>query len=412
MKNFNQLLDAYAKLAVYVGANVQKDQVVVIRSSTESKELVRKITEHAYIKGAKRVFVQWNDDYVSKTGLEHMDVETLEDVPAWVVEQTQYYVDQGACFISITSPIPGLNKGVDPQKMQRAGMAMQKKLSFFQTHLMGNHAQWTIVAASNEIWATQVFPQLKGQEAVDALWSAIFEACRVTLELDPIAAWELHNKALEKHNQVLNDYNFKYLTFKNNLGTHVKVELIKDHIWSGGGEITSTNVYFNPNIPTEETFTMPYKYGTEGKVVATKPLNYQGKLIKDFWVEFKDGKVIDFDAKQEKETLKNILDFDEGSRYIGEIALISHQSPISNTNLLFLNTLFDENASCHMALGRAYPMNIKNGLKTPIPELEKLGYNKSMVHVDFMFGSEDMEIIGVTYDKEEVVVFKKGNFVI
>jgi len=412
MKNFNQLLDAYAKLSVYVGANVQKDQMVVIRATTESKELVRKITEHAYIKGAKRVTVQWSDDYVSKVGFDHMTIETLEEVPQYLVEQTQYFVDQGACFISITSPIPGLNKDVDPTKLQKSGMAMQKKLSFFQAHLMGNHAQWTIVAASNLIWAKEVFPHLDGQEAIDALWDAIFSACRVTQDNDPIQAWDEHNSILSKHNKLLNDYNFKALKFKNSLGTDLTVELVQNHVWAGGGEHTSTGVYFNPNIPTEETFTMPYKFGTEGKVVASKPLNYQGKIIKDFWLVFKDGKVVEFDAKIEKETLKNIIEFDEGSSYIGEIALISHDSPISNTNLLFVNTLFDENASCHMALGRAYPMNIKDGIKTPIAELEKVGYNQSMVHCDFMFGSEDMEIKGIKQDGTEVVVFKKGNFII
>lgn len=412
MKNFNQLLDAYAKLAVYVGANVQEDQMVVIRSTTESKELVRKITEHAYIKGAKKVTVQWSDDYVSKVGMDHMTIETLEEVPQYVVDQTQYFVDQGACFISITSPIPGLNKDLDPTKLQKSSMAMQKKLSFFQAHLMGNHAQWTIVASSNLIWAKEVFPHLDGQEAVDALWDAIFSACRVTEGNDPIAEWDEHNAVLSKHNQLLNEYNFKALKFKNSLGTDLTVELVQNHVWAGGGEKTSKGVYFNPNIPTEETFTMPFKFGTQGKVVASKPLNYQGKIIKDFWLLFKDGKVVEFDAKVEKETLKNIIEFDEGSSYIGEIALISHDSPISNTNLLFVNTLFDENASCHMALGRAYPMNIKDGIKTPIAELEKVGYNQSMVHCDFMFGSEDMEIKGITQDGNEVLVFEKGNFVI
>jgi aminopeptidase len=210
----------------------------------------------------------------------------------------------------------------------------------------------------------------------------------------------------------LTQYNFKYLKFKNSLGTDLTVQLVEDHVWAGGGEKTSKGVYFNPNIPTEETFTMPYKFGTVGKVVASKPLNYQGKIIKDFWMTFKDGKVVEFDAKVEKETLKNIIEFDENSGYIGEIALISHDSPISNTNLLFVNTLFDENASCHMALGRAYPMNIKNGINTPIAELEKKGYNQSMVHCDFMFGSADMHIVGVTQDGKEVQVFENGNFVI
>jgi len=406
------LINKLAKLAVKVGANVQKNQMVVIRTTTESKDLAREIAEEAYLAGAKQVYVQWSDDFVSKSSLMHMEIENLEIVPQWLIDQQKDFVNQQACFISITSPIPGLNREVDPMKAQRQGIAITKAVEFFREHLMGNRAQWTIVAAPNPIWAKQVFPKLNEEEAVEALWNAIFDACRVELDNDPVSAWDKHNEILLAHNKVLNQFNFKHLHFKNSLGTDLIVELVPNHVWAGGGEKTTKGVYFNPNIPTEETFTMPYKWGTRGRVVATKPLNYQGKLIEDFWLEFKDGKVVDFDAKKEKNALQNILDTDTGSRYIGEIALISHDSPISNTNILFLNTLFDENASCHMALGRAYPMNVKDGINTPVEELEKIGYNNSMVHSDFMFGSEDMEITGVTQDGKEVVVFSKGNFVI
>jgi aminopeptidase len=406
------LVNKLAKLAVRVGVNVQKNQVVIIRGTTETKELIREIAEEAYQAGARIVYVQWSDDYISRSSLRYQTVEDLETIPSWIVDQNKDFVDAGACFISVSSPIPGLNKDVDPIKAQRQGIAAQKALSFFREHLMGNKVQWTIVAAPNPVWAKQVFPQLEENEAIEALWQAIFDASRVTLENDPIKAWEEHNHILSKHNQILNDYNFKHLHFKNSLGTDLIVELVANHVWAGGGEIAVNKAYFNPNIPTEESFTMPYKWGTRGKVVATKPLNYQGKLIEDFYLVFKDGKVVEHDAKKEKQALDNLLDTDQNSRYIGEIALISHDSPISNTNILFLNTLFDENASCHMALGRAYPMNVKNGVNTPIEELEKIGYNNSMVHADFMFGSEDMEIVGLTQDGKEVQVFKNGNFVI
>ena len=406
------LVTKLAELAVKVGVNVQKDQMVVVRGTTETKELIREIAEQAYLAGAKSVIVQWSDDYVSKSSLMHQSIETLETIPKWIIEQNMYFVEQGACFISVTSPIPGLNKEVDPIKAQKAGIAAQKALGFFREHLMGNKVQWTIVAAPNAIWAKQVFPKLDDDAAVEALWEAIFDASRVRIDNDPIEEWANHNETLLKHNQVLNQYNFKELRFKNSLGTDLTVQLVENHVWAGGGEVALNGTYFNPNIPTEETFTMPYKWGTKGKVVSTKPLNYQGKLIEDFYLIFKEGKVVEFDAKKEKGALQNLLDTDEGSRYIGEIALISHVSPISNTNILFLNTLFDENASCHMALGRAYPMNVKNGVNTPIEQLEKIGYNNSMVHSDFMFGSEDMEIIGLTQDGKEVHVFKNGNFVI
>ncbi len=407
-----ELINKLARLAVRTGVNVQKGQDVVVRATTETTILVREIVREAYLAGAKRVSVDWSDDIVSYESLSHMDQETLSEVPAWLVSKTKEQMEGGACYISVSSPVPGLNADIDPQKLQKAGIARQKALSFFQTHMMGNKTQWTIVAAPNQVWAEQVFPKLKGEEAVEALWEAIFEASRVRVETDPVKVWETHNAELAAHNQVLNNHRFKSLHFKNSLGTDLTVELVNDHVWAGGGEISGQGVYFNPNIPTEENFTMPYKWGTSGKVVATKPLNFQGKLIEDFYLVFEQGKVIQFDAKKEKEALQNILDTDEGSRYIGEIALISHESPISNTGILFLNTLFDENASCHMALGRAYPMNIKGGNSMSVEDLVSKGYNLSMVHSDFMFGSEDMSIVGTKEDGTTVVVFEDGNFVI
>lgn len=401
-----------AKLAVKVGANVNKGQIVVVRTSTDAVEITREVVKQAYLAGAKRVFVEWGDEYISREFLLNADDETLTEIPSHMIEKYRYYVEQGACFISISSPMPGVKKDVDPARSQKNMIASSKAVHFWREHMMGNKAQWTIIAAPNKMWAKQVFPDASEEDAVEKLWEAIFDASRVFADNDPIEEWAKHNETLLKHNKVLNDYNFDHLLFKNSIGTDLKVQLVEEHIWAGGGEDAANGTYFNPNIPTEETFTMPYKFGTQGKVVSTKPLNYQGKLIENFWLEFKDGKVVDFGAEKEEATLKSLLDTDEGSRYIGEIALISHDSPISNTNILFLNTLFDENASCHMALGRAYPMNIKGGIGAPIAELEKRGYNNSFNHVDFMFGNEDMEITGVTKDGKSVKVFEKGNFVI
>ncbi len=409
---FVELLKKYAKLTVQIGANVQKGQVVIIRATTETRELVRLITEEAYLIGAKSVYVQWSDDFVSRLGLIHQETETLEKIPAWLVDQTRDFMDAGACYISLTSPIPGLNHDVDPVKMQKAMVAGQKALGFFQTFLMGNKSQWTIVAYPNPYWAKKVFPDLDETTAVDKLWDYIFMASRVRVDNDPILEWKEHNRILLAHNQILNDFQFESLHFKNKLGTDVTVTLVDKHVWAGGGEFATTGVYFNPNIPTEETFTMPFKYGTSGKVVSTKPLNYQGKLIEDFYLEFENGKVVRYGAKKELDALKNLIELDEGSAYIGEIALISHDSPISNANILFLNTLFDENASCHMALGRAYPMNIENGNNLDLETLKAKGYNHSMTHVDFMFGSSDMSIVGKRKNGDLVTVFENGNFVI
>lgn len=406
------LLEKYAKLAVKVGVNVQKDQLVVVRATTETKELTRLIVKEAYEAGARKVITQISDELLTRYAYDYQSVETLEDVPSYVVETNRYYVDQGACFINVISPVIGVNEGIDASKMAKSLTAGQKAVPFLREYTMGNKGQWTIVAASNQIWAEAVFPELKGDEATEALWTAILNACRVYEDSDPIKNWDLHNAELQKHNKILNDLNFKELKFKNSLGTDLTVGLVENHIWSGGGEKTTTGVYFNPNIPTEESFTMPYKWATSGKVVATKPLNYQGTLIDDFYLVFKEGKVVEFKAGKEHKTLEELLNTDENARYIGEIALISHDSPISNTNLLFLNTLYDENASCHMALGRAYPMNIKGGLTASIESLEEKGYNKSLIHVDFMFGSKDMSVVGITQDGKEVAVFKNGNFVI
>ncbi len=407
-----ELLEKYAKLIVEVGANVQKNQLVWINSSTETKDLARLIVKAAYNAGAKRVSVQWKDDYVSRYGLESMEIEELIKIPEWTINKYKDFVKDGGCSIGITSPIPGLNAGIDPNKMQQAGIASMKALKFFRDHMMGNHTQWCVVAAPNTVWAEKVFPKLKGEVAVEALWDAILQASRVTEFNDPIKEWADHNKNMLAHNKVLNDYNFKSLHFKNSLGTDLVVELVKNHVWAGGGENTSKGTYFNPNIPTEENFTMPYKYGVNGKVVASKPLLYQGNLIEDFWIEFKDGKVGNYDAAKQKETLKNLIDLDEGSCYLGEVALISYDSPINNSNILFLNTLFDENASCHLALGRAYPMNVKGGVEMSEEELLEAGSNLSMAHSDFMFGSIDMNIEGLLQDGSKVSIFKDGNFVI
>ncbi|MGE0003780.1 MAG: aminopeptidase [Candidatus Izemoplasmatales bacterium] len=406
------LLKEYAKLAVRSGVNVQQGQNVVIRASVETKDLVRLLTEEAYLAGAKKVYVQWSDEYVSRLGYLYMDDETLADIAPSYLQMQHEFVDSGACFISITSPIPGLNKDVDPKKMQKASIVAQKALAFVSHHTMGNKTQWTVIAMPNPVWAKQVFPDLSEADAVETLMAAILDASRVWEGKDTTQEWLRHNETLLAHNQILNDYAFDHLRFKNNIGTDLVVKLVKNHVWAGGGEHTTGGVYFNPNIPTEETFTMPHKFGTQGKVVATKPLNYQGKLIEDFWLQFDQGKVVAFGAKKEEAALQSLLEFDEGSSYIGEIALISHDSPISNSNILFLNTLFDENASCHMALGRAYPMNVQGGNDMSPEELEKVGYNQSMTHNDFMFGSSDMSIIGVLEDGKEVTVFENGNFVI
>lgn len=408
----NVLLEKFAKLAVVIGANVQKGQTVYINSSTDNNVLAREVVKQSYLAGAANVIVNWSDDYTSKFGFTYRSVESLSTVPSYLVDKYKELVKNNGCVISIVSTIPGLNNDVQPEKLQAANIATRKALSFYYDHMMSSKSQWTIIAAPNQVWAEKIFPNLKGEAAVSALWDAILEASRVTMDNDPIEAWHIHNETMAKHNKVLNDYKFETLYFKNSLGTDISVKLVDDHIWAGGGELAPSGVLFNPNIPTEENFTMPHKFGVNGKVVATKPLNYQGKLIEDFWLEFKDGKVVNYDAKKNKDVLDNLINFDEGSSYLGEIALISYDSPISNSGILFYNTLFDENASCHMALGRAYTINMVNGTTYSMEALKERGYNNSMAHSDFMFGSKDLSVIGITKDGKKVTIFKDGNFVI
>ena len=401
-------LKKYADLAVKIGVNLQKQQILLINSPVECAEFTRLLVESAYETGASYVMVRWNDDLINKTYYTYATEEVIAEIPNYVVEQFKYVVDRGAAVISISAPTPGLLKEVDPKKLQLASKVSHEHLGFYQKHLMANGSQWCVISYPTKAWAEKVF---SSEDAFERLLDAILTASRVTDDNDPIAEWRKHIEDLARHNQMLNDYNFKKLHFKNSLGTDLEVELVEGHIWAGGGEVSQKGIDYCPNSPTEETFTMPHKDGVNGKVVATKPLNYQGKLIEDFYLVFKDGKVVEYDAKSEKETLKSLLELDEGSSRLGEVALISHDSPISNTGILFYNTLFDENASCHLALGNAYAMNIKDGIKMKEEELIEKGYNKSMTHVDFMFGSDDMEIVGITHTGEKVQIFKNGNFV-
>lgn len=410
----NELKRKYAQLIVQVGSNVQKGQRLVIHSDVESYEFTRLCVEEAYKAGAKEVIVEWNDQKSGRLDYEYMDLETLQEVKPYTLEKLRWYMDEMVARLNVYTPNPGLLEGIDPEKIQKTAIAQMKPevRQEFKRFSMNNVTQWCLASIPSVDWAKKVFPDKEEDEAVKAMWESILYAVRVSEDKDPIQEWKEHNKTLHSNNKKLNDYNFKSLHFKNSKGTDLVVGLVKDHIWSGGAETASNGVVFNPNMPTEESFTMPDRNHVDGRVYSMMPLNYGGVLIDEFYLEFKDGKVVDFDAKENKESLARLLDFDEGSRHIGEIALISYDSPISNLDILFYNTLFDENASCHMALGAAYPMNIKGGHDMTVEELMKHGGNTSSQHVDFMFGSSDLEITGLTYDGKEVEVFKEGNFVI
>lgn len=409
----DEMLEEYANLAVKVGANVQKGQTVNIACPVNAYKLARKCAYVAYNDcGADKVIVDYYDDDNSKLDYMYMSKEALSKFPKWQVDKRKELIEEGYCRIAIIGSDPDLLNGLDQDKIKTSRLAMMKATSDLQYYFMNSVGQWTIVAYPELNWAKKVFPDLNDEDALSALWDAILKTSRVKLG-STVSNWEAHDKELYDHCKLLNEYNFKSLHFKNSLGTDLKVGLIANHIWQGGKEKASGKypVDFNANIPSEEVFTMPDRYHIDGKVYSTKPLAYGGKVISAFSLTFKDGKVIDVSAKDNEDVLKSILDTDEGSKSLGEVALISDDSPISNSGILFYDTLFDENASCHLALGACYPTTVKDGEKKTSEELYELGGNDSMNHVDFMFGSSDMSIVGERYDGSLVEVFKDGNFV-
>lgn len=406
------LLKKYASLAVRTGINIEKGQLLVIRASVKDHEFVELCVKEAYEAGAGKVSVVWNDENISHMNYEYETTESLSFVPDWVVERTRYQQERGAAFLTIDSETPGLMADIDQDKLQTVRLEYMKRMKPFQAYTMNNIGQWCIIALPSKKWAKKVFPEKGEDEAVDALWEAILQAVRINEDNDPVAEWKAHDEELMRHCKLLNEYNFDRLHFVSELGTDLYVGLVKDHVWSGGGNYSKSGTFFNANIPTEEVFCMPDRNRVDGKVFASKPLSHAGKVIEDFWFSFKDGIVIDYGAKKEKDALTKLLDTDEGSRHLGEVALISYDSPISNQNILYFNTLFDENASCHLALGRCYPENIKGGEEMSEEELLSHGGNQSMNHVDFMFGTKEMRITGIENDGTEVEIFRNGNFVI
>lgn len=405
-------LEKYAQLIVKTGANVQEGQIVILNAPILNAKLARLIVKECYEAGASKVIVKWNDDETSKYHYTYQSVETLCDIADYEIERQLDPLRKGACLIGITSPYPGIMKGVDPKKMAEAGKAASVALAESRVYTMANKTQWCVVAGSNPIWAKEVFPKLSEQEADEKLWNEILSACHVENDNDPVSEWKKHNESFAKRLEKLNNYNFKALHFKNSKGTDLTVGLVKNHIWCGGYEKTQGGIIFNPNMPTEEVFCMPEKLNVSGRVYSSKPLDYSGHLIDEFYLDFEEGKVVNFHAEKNESVLKELIEFDEGSCYIGEVALVPFHSPISSSNILFYNTLFDENASCHLALGKAYPSNVKGGEEMTSEELKAAGANDSLTHVDFMFGTSDLSVKGICEDGSEVDIFVEGDFVI
>ncbi len=405
-------LKEYARLAIKTGVNVQPGQLLIINAAVSAQEFVHLCVEEAYAAKAGEVRVKWYDDYVTKLTYQHVETDVLKSIPEWKIDEKKEEIERGCAYLSIRDEVPGNLKDIPSQKLQEVTSALRSAMEPFRYYTMSNVGQWCLVAHPNVAWAKKVFPEMSEDDAVEALWEAILTASRVDGKEDPQQCWEKHNKEIKENSSKMNQHQFKTLHFKNGLGTDLMLDLALGHIWAGGQDKTTTGVLFNPNIPTEEVFTAPRRTGVNGVVYGTKPLNYQGKLIENFWIRFENGKAVEFDAEKEKEALKNLIDLDEGSSYLGEVALISHFSPISEMDILFYMTLFDENASCHLALGAAYPSNVKGGQEMTKEELVKNDVNVSMAHSDFMFGSADMSIVGIKENGEEVQVFENGSFCI
>lgn len=404
------VLKKYAELLIKTGVNIQKNQTLVITSPIECADFARVIAETAYQSGAREVVMNWKDELSSKIKFLHAPDEIFDEFPEWQKEFYLSYAKMGAAFVSIAASDPELLKEVDPDRVVRVQKASNTALEDYRERIMSNKNAWSIVSIPTLAWAKKVFPKVSEEQAVEKLWEAILKAVRVDTA-DPVAAWQQHSENLKKSMQYLNSHKFKNLHYKNSAGTDVTVELPDGHIWLGGPEHTAEGIEFVANMPTEEVFTMPKKTGVNGTVVSAKPLNYNGTLIDKFSLTFKEGRIVDCKAEEGYEVLKKLVETDEGSHYLGEVALVPVDSPISNSNILFYNTLFDENASCHFAIGKAYPITIENGTTMSKEQLAQAGVNDSIVHVDFMIGTADLEIIGTTADGKTIQVFKDGNFV-
>lgn len=405
----NLWLEKYAQLIVKTGINLQKGQILVINSPIECASVTRKITEIAYREGAKDVIVSWKDELLSKIRYLHAPEEIFDEFPEWQKELYLSYVHQGAAFLSIAASDPELMKDVNPDRIMRAHKSSHIALKEYSDRLMSNRNAWCVISVPTAAWAKKVFPTDSEEGAIEKLWEAIFKSVRVDQD-NPVAAWEDHKANLKRRMDFMNINRFQSLHYKNSLGTDLIIELPQDHLWVAGAEYTPEGVEFIANMPTEEIFTLPKKSGVHGKVVSSMPLNSSGNLIENFSLTFKEGRIIDFTAEKGYEALKSLIDTDEGAHYLGEVALVPYDSPISNSKILFYNTLFDENASCHLAIGKAYPVCLKNGENLSQEELVKAEVNDSLVHEDFMVGTADLEITGTTFDGREIPVFANGNF--
>ena len=397
----------FAELIVKVGVNIKKGQEAVVYAELDDPDFVYTVVEEAYIAGASKVTVEWGHQPLTKLHVKYRSDEVITTVDDWEVEKLKHRRDTLPCMIYILSEDPDGLEGIDGEKYAKMVSARYQKLKAIRDE-MENKYQWCIAAVPGKEWAKKVFPDLSEDQAVEKLWQAIIYTSRA--DGDPIKNWEEHNKELHKRADYLNSLGIKKLKYKASNGTDLEVGLIENSIFMGGSEETLSGNTFNANIPTEEIFISPKRGEAEGVVYSSKPFSYRGEIIENFHIEFKDGKAVEWGAEKGEKLLGTLINMDDGSHYLGECALVPFESPINKTGLLFYNTLFDENAACHLALGEGFSNTIKDSEKYTLEECRKMGINESMIHEDFMIGTEDLSIIAETRDGKTVDIFKNGTW--
>ena len=401
-------LQKYARLLARVGVNVKKGQTVFIEAGLDQPEFVTMVVEECYKAGASEVYVDWSHQPANKLSSQYRTLESLSELKPWAKAKWEFKAKNYSCRLWIESDDPDGMKGLDPEKMSKARQALYPQIKPYRLALENNH-QWCIAAVPGKAWAKKVFPELSESKAVEAMWKAILSAARADGK-NPVRAWKEHNANIHARCDYLNNLNLKYLEYKSANGTDLTVELLEDGRFAGGQEKTLKGRVFNPNLPTEEVFTTPKAGAAEGIVYSTKPLSYMGQLIENFSLRFENGKVVEAKAEKGEELLNKMVTMDEGAGMLGECALIPYESPINASGILFYNTLFDENASCHLALGRGFNECLKGFEKYTDEECKARGINDSMIHVDFMIGARDTSVVGIKANGERVQIFKDGNW--
>ena len=403
------ILRKYAKLIAVMGVNIQKGQEVFIAAELDQPEFVKILTEECYKAGASRVEVNWSYQPLRKIHNRHASVKSLSTVTSYEEEKWKYYSETFPCRIYLLSEDPDGLKGINQEKLMKCEQARYKIIKPYRDKMDGKY-QWCIASVPSKEWAKKLFPNERASVAVEKLWEAILFTSRVDENSDPIENWKKHNEDLHSRCEYLNSLKIKSLHYSSENGTDFTVGLIPNSKFCGGSEKTVSGTVYNPNIPSEECFISPMKGEAEGIVYSSKPLSYQGNLIDNFSIRFEKGKAVEVHAEQNEDLLKKLIGMDEGAAYLGECALVPYDSPIQNTGILFYNTLFDENAACHLALGAGFMESIKDYHNYTLEECHKMGINDSIVHEDFMIGTNDLSIEAVCEDGKKVQIFKNGNW--